>query len=99
MYAEGEIEKFGVKWKGRYGTLRKHTYTSHDNAYVYVEGPFCPDDDRKLRSRTVSKWFVFNEKAWVCPHCNNKYSRSTTHDLTEDNVVEDEFEHMFEKEK
>lgn len=99
VYAECEIEKFGVKWKGKYGTFRNRSYTSRDDAYVYVEGPFCPDDDRKLKSRTVPKWFVFDQKAWVCPHCDKKDSRSTTHYLTEDNVVEDEMERLFEQQR
>ena len=98
VYAEGEMQKFGVMWKGKYGTFRDRSYTSLDDAYVYVEGPFCPDDDGKLKSRTVRKWFVFNDKAWVCPRCNSKYPRSTTHYLAEDNVVEDEFEIEFEQE-
>lgn len=98
VLAEVEIEKFGVKWKGKYGTLRNRSYTSRDDAYVYVDGPFCPDDSRKLKSRTVPKWFVFDQKAWVCPHCDKKYSRSTTHYLAEDNVVKDEMELIFEEE-
>jgi hypothetical protein len=99
VYAECEIEKFGVKWRGKYGTFRNRSYTSRDDAYVYVEGPFCPDDDRKLKSRTVPKWFVFDQKAWVCPHCDKKYPRSTTHYLTEDNVVKDEMERVFEQQR
>ena len=95
VLAEGEIKKFGVKWKGKYGTFRKRSYTDRDDAYVYVEGPFCPDDDRKLKSRTVPKWFVFDEKAWVCPYCDRNYPRSTTHYLDEDSVVEDELEQKF----
>ena len=97
VLAEDEIKKFGVKWKGKYGTFRKNSYTDRDDAYVYVKGPFCPDDDRKLKSRTVPKWFVFDEKAWVCPHCDRTYPRSTTHYLDEDSVVEDELEQMFEQ--
>jgi len=96
VYAEGEIEKFGVKWEGKYGVFRDRSYTD-DDPYVYVEGPFCPEDDRKLKSRTVSKWFVFEEKAWVCPHCDRTYPRSTTHYLDEHSVVEDEFEQRFEQ--
>ena len=95
VLAEGEIKKFGVKWKGKYGTFRKRSYTDRDDAYVYVEGPFCPDDGRKLKSRTVPKWFVFDEKAWVCPYCDRNYPRSTTHYLDEDSVVEDELEQKF----
>ena len=94
VYAEGEIQDFGVKWRGKYGTFRKRSYTS-DEPYVYVEGPFCPDDDYELKSRTVPKWFIFEQEAWVCPRCNKKYPRSTTHYLTEDEVVEEEFERMF----
>jgi len=97
VLAEGEIKKFGVKWKGKYGTFRKRSYTDRDDAYVYVEGPFCPDDGRKLKSRTVPKWFVFDEKAWVCPYCDRNYPRSTTHYLDEDSVVEDELEQKFEQ--
>lgn len=96
VLAEDEINKFGVKWKGKYGTFRKRSYTDRDDAYVYVEGPFCPDDDRKLKSRTVPKWFVFDEKAWVCPHCDRTYPRSTIHYLGEHSVVEDELEQRFE---
>lgn len=98
VFAEGEIKKFGVKWKGKYGTFRSYSYTDRDDAYVYVEGPFCPDDDRNLKSRTVPKWFVFDEEAWVCPHCERTYPRPTTHYLDEDNVVEDELEQRFEQE-
>lgn len=97
VLAEGEIEKFGVKWTGKYGTFRRRSYTDSDDAYVYVEGPFCPEDGRNLKSRTVPKWFVFEEEAWVCPHCERTYPRSTTHYLGEDNVVEDELEQRFEQ--
>lgn len=90
-----EIEKFDVKWKGLYGTLRDLPTSTVDDAYVYVDGPYCPKDDTKLKSRTVPKWFVFEENAWVCPHCGSSYSRSTTHYLGEDNVVEDELERIF----
>jgi hypothetical protein len=96
VYVEGEIEKFGVKWEGKYGVFRDRSYTD-DDPYVYVEGPFCPDDSRKLKSRTVPKWFVFEERAWVCPHCDRTYPRSTTHYLDEDSVVEDELEQRFEQ--
>jgi len=96
VYAEGEIEKFGVKWKGKYGVFRDRSYTN-DDPYVYVEGPLCPDDGRKLKSRTVPKWFVFEERAWICPHCDRTYPRSTTHYLDEDSVVEDEMEQRFEQ--
>lgn len=96
VYAEDEIEKFGVKWKGKYGVFRDLSYTD-DDPYVYVEGPFCPNDGRKLKSRTVPKWFVFEEKAWVCPHCDRTYPRPTAHYLDEDSVVEDELEQRFEQ--
>jgi len=96
VYVEGKLEKFGVKWQGKYGVFRDRSYTD-DEPYVYVEGPFCPDDGRKLKSRTVPKWFVFEERAWVCPHCDRTYPRSTTHYLDEDSVVEDEMEQRFEQ--
>lgn len=92
-----EIEKFGVKWEGLYGTLRDLPTSGVDDAYVYVDGPYCPEDDTKLKSRTVPKWFVFEENAWVCPHCGSSYSRPTMHYLDEDNVVEDELERIFQQ--
>jgi hypothetical protein len=96
VYAEDNIEKFGVKWKGKYGVFRDRSYTN-DDPYVYVEGPFCPDDGRKLKSRVVPKWFVFKQRVWVCPHCDRTYSRSTTHYLDERGVVEDELKQKFEQ--
>lgn len=96
VYAEASIEKFGVKWEGKYGVFRDRSYTNGD-PYVYVQGPFCLDDGRKLKSRTVPKWFIFEERAWICPHCNRTYPRSTTHYLDEDSVVEDELEQRFEQ--
>lgn len=92
-----EIEKFGVRWNGLYGTLRDSPFSGVGDAYVYVDGPYCPEDETKLKSRTVPKWFVFEENAWVCPRCGCSYSRSTTHYLDEDNVVEDELERIFQQ--
>lgn len=97
IFYKAEIQEFGVTWKGLYGTLRDLPTSSINDAYVYVEGPYCPDDDTKLKSRTVSKWVFFDETAWVCPHCDCAYSRSTTHYLDEDGVVEDKFERIFEE--
>jgi hypothetical protein len=85
------LEDFDVLWHGKYGTSRGRSRRT-----VYVEGPFCPEEGRKLKSRTVPKWLLFDEEAWVCPDCGNTYSRSTTHYLDEDNVVKDEMEQQFE---
>ncbi|MDB2281283.1 hypothetical protein PM030_05290 [Halorubrum ezzemoulense] len=92
-----KIKKFGVKWEGLYGTRRDLPTSGVDDAYVYVDGPYCPKDDTKLKSRTVPKWFVFEENTWVCPHCGSSHSRPTTHYLDEDSVVEDELERIFQQ--
>jgi hypothetical protein len=97
VYDQIELEEFGVFWKGKYGTFREYPYNSRDDPYVYVEGPYCPEDGQKLKSRTVPKWFVFTERAWVCPNCNKIYSRPTMHYLDEDRVVEDEMEQIFQQ--
>ena len=92
-----EIEQYGVLWKGLYGTRSQYA-TSRDDRYVYVEGPFCPEDKTELDRRTVPKWFVFDQRAWVCPLCEKTYPRPRKHMYNERDNMEKIFERVFEEE-
>lgn len=91
-----EAERFGVIWKAEYGTLRDLPTSGVDDAYVHMLGAYCPHDDAKLRARTVTKWFLFEDEAWVCPECGRTYSRPTTHYGDERRIVKERMERMYD---
>lgn len=97
VFYEGEIEKFGIRWKGQYGNLSQFGSLARDDPYAYVVGPICPHDGRDLVTRTVSHWFVFTKDVWVCTHCDGEFPRPTRHFGKEHDVVEKEFEAIFQE--
>lgn len=76
------LEKWGVLWRGFYGRKRRRS-----EPYIYVEGPFCPNDDTELTRRKISKWGIFTQRVWVCPACDGEYKRPRRHLYNESNEV------------
>ena len=93
--AEGEIEKWGVIWKAKYGTMRR---TGSGSPYSYVTGPYCPHDGTELERRKVRRLLVKTQRVWTCPECDRDYTRPRKHLHNEQSAVEKIFDRMFEEE-
>jgi uncharacterized protein with PIN domain len=74
---------YDVRWRMLYGT-----YSIYNPAYIYVEGPYCPQCDYELDTKTGSTFLGLKVKhIWYCAQCKKDYKRKRDYPNEED-VVE-----------
>ncbi|TQQ82700.1 hypothetical protein EGH24_04425 [Halonotius terrestris] len=93
-----ETERYGVRWKGKYGTWIEPDIVDAVDPYIYVHGPYCPHDGHGLRVGTVTKQVVRTDTAWICDACDRTYSYPEE-GLSDESRIEYEMKQQLKKQR